>query len=228
MSIGRFIDIVKSDCIYKGVVYFYEYKGELVDVSNIKVRISNGIAKDIYKIHPLTGDVLGCYRSAPHAAKNHNVTSGAITTAINGKKSCSGFYWSYTESINLLEYSFYFDEILKINPSDLCIIDRYTTMSSAAEAEKVSIASISHAVKSRGYCNGFLFCRENDYKELCSSKLKKPLKRKIIRVGNDGSIKEYEKIADAAKELSVNSGRICEAIKRKIVYFDIKWEYSKN
>lgn len=98
-----------------------------------------------------------------------------------------------------------------------------------ANKEKVFSSSISFAIKNRSSCNGFWYCFYDEIKNIDSVFLKKPLKRKIIIINEETKEeKKYSKIADAAKEFNVNSGRICEAIKNSTLFLNHKWEYINN
>lgn len=101
---NRVAILCRNKLIYKDFIYSFEYMGELVEVSNFKKRVSNGVAKTVYKFDTVSGKLIDKYKSLSHAAKYIPVSFKAIYQAIVKKGSCYGYYWSYENSINLSEY----------------------------------------------------------------------------------------------------------------------------
>ncbi len=219
---------VANKMIYKDVLYSSDYLGEIVNIGNYKERVSNGVAKVVYRINPETGTTECKYNNMREAAVHNKVSAGAIKLAVKNKRKCVGFYWSCFNTINLIDYSQCEYEIYKIRKSDLSIEQVHTSLSVCAKSENVSCQSIFYSIKNRSYCNGFLFCKKEDYELVKNMPLKNKLNKPINRVSDNGDVVSYDKIADAASEFYVNSGRICEAIKKGNVYLNYKWEYSNN
>jgi hypothetical protein len=225
---GRKLNHVWSMCEkkshWKDWIFSSEYLGESISVASFTKRIVNGSPKQVFKICSDTMDIIAVYPTVKKASESAGTTSSAIKYGAVNKCILAGYFWSYNRDINKLDFKKPL-VIYKIDPYTQEIYRQYSSFSEAAREENVKVSSIHLACTKKSYCDGYIYSKTpfiniSDYG--------KQLKRKIFKINKSGVACIYNKIADAANELSVNSGRICEAIKNGIEYMGYKWKYYKQ
>lgn len=217
--------ICKNNFLFNGYIYSFEYLGGSVDISKFKKRVTNGVSNIVYKIDIYSGEIVGKFKNCTDAAKSMKIRSSAVGAAINKKSNCNGFYWSYSDKFDITEFKTGFNEVCKLNMYG-DVVCQYKSISEASKHELVSSASISYAIKNMGTCNGHRFVLYKNLHKVNINDFKKPLKTAVIRVCYESKEEKiYEKLTDAAKEINVNNGRICEAIKNNKILNGYQWQY---
>jgi len=220
--------LCEKKCLYKGFIFSFDFLGYTVNATDFKERISNGVKKEVYQIDMYSGAVIKKHKSLSAAAEVIAGSFKAIYGAIIRKRGCCGYYWSYTSNNVLSDFDCMTKKVCKVD-SDMNILTIYDSVKDAANKEKVSTSSISYAIKSKGTCNDYWYCFYDKIDSLNTGDFKKPLRRQIVIINQyTQESRRYSKIADAAKEFNVNSGRICEALKNKTLFLDYKWDYLNN
>lgn len=223
---NRIGTICKNKSSYKGFIFSFEYMGEKVTPSNFLVRVPNGVKKPIYKIDIYDGNAIKSYKSISEAARRNGVHLAAISAAIIKKTNCIGFYWSCEENINVSEYYSGVKEVCKICPKTFTILKTYSSMSESEREEQICDGGISFLVKNKSIRNGYGYCLYSELDNIKLSDFRKPNTREIVSINEiDNSKKHYKKLRDAARELNINSGRICEALKLGKTLNGCKWTY---
>lgn len=167
------------------------------------------------------GNLLKKWDSATEAAEFYNVTDGAICNSARFKGSCSGFFWSKENNIDVNEYSFRTNELIyKYCPETKKLIAEYWSCIEAAKENNTNKSLIMRACKGGYKVNGFYYSTTL-YDEYIPKK-KIVLKNKIIYLYDlDGNfIREFSSKEEICSffNISTKSNDITTAIRTERQY----------
>lgn len=105
----------------------------------------------------LDGRLIYKWNSVVEAAEKIGVSDTAILNAKKFKGSCKNYFWSYTDSIDIKEYTHYSGRTCYKYDVNGKYIESYTSFKEAAVYNNVPMQSIQRAVKGGYKVNGFYY-----------------------------------------------------------------------
>jgi hypothetical protein len=142
---------------YKGA-YILSWVDEGNKISIDKYSSDKTQNKSVYKICPLTKNVLGKYNKITDAAIENDATLKNISEAIINKGRCNGFYWIYeTElhNIDTIKFTKPSRPVFGVNKKGEVV--EYFAANIAEKHFGLSKGSICNAVKYKYRCKGYLW-----------------------------------------------------------------------
>lgn len=121
------VEEVNLDQINERQIYWIKfYNSQVPNGYNVRSGGEDPGRKEVYKIDPITNQILECYGSAMTAAEANNLDLSQLTKVCRhqwGCVSCHGFKWSYKDNYDKEKIS---EEILGRDKSPVCQIDPYS------------------------------------------------------------------------------------------------------
>lgn len=157
------------------------------------------------------GNLLKSYISALEASKVVERDISNIYGAINEKRTCNGFLWSYNNLINITDYNLYNTNNYYIYNVDGFLVNEFNKMSEVIEFLDTNSANLSRAVKANYKISGYFVSTEKyDKLQILVSRTSEKLNRYSL----DGIyIDSFNTVRDAKEKLNLKLSSISSALK---------------
>lgn len=157
------------------------------------------------------GNLLKSYISALEASKVVERDISNIYGAINEKRTCNGFLWSYNNLINITDYNLYNTNNYYIYNVDGFLVNEFNKMSEVIEFLDTNSANLSRAVKANYKISGYFVSTEKyDKLQIIVSRTSEKLNRYSL----DGIyIDSFNTVRDAKEKLNLKLSSISSALK---------------
>lgn len=219
-------------CIYKrvvngGTLVNHTDGGNANFINNIGAY--NNAFKKVTYMYDLDGNFVKEFPSQSEAGRYIGKCDSYVFNSIKYNKNAGDFLFTHnfmgekikTDNFNIKRKN---KPILKLDLFDFSIIFKYRSLKHAAFAEGVNHSSIFSAIKKHTICNGSFWLRESDYLKINEFNFKRRKPMEIVRIGEDGSRKNYDSIKNACTEFGVHFTSISMAIKNKKKSCGFFWE----
>jgi hypothetical protein len=159
------------------------------------------------------GNLLKSYESAIEASKIIERDISNIYGAINEKRTCNGFLWSYNNLINISEYNLHNPNKYYIYDVDGFLVEEFEKMSDAILFLDTNSGNLNRAIRANYKISGYFISTEK-YDKLQIIVNKKS--EKLNRYSLDGIyIDSFDTIIQAKNKLDLKLASISSAIKLK-------------
>lgn len=157
------------------------------------------------------GNLLKSYTSALEVSKIFEICISNIGDAINNKRTCKGFLWSYSNSIDILEYHIYITKNYYIYNPDGNLVNEFEKAIDVVEFLNTDSSNLSRAIKANYKVSGYFVSNEkHDKLQITISKLS----GKLNRYSLEGKyIDSFKTVKEAKAKLELNLSSISSAIK---------------
>lgn len=126
--------------------------------------------KEVYKIDPVSNQIIECYASATAASVVNNIDLSSLTKVCRGEQnSCNGYKWAYKDNYNLEEIkekqiTNHTTAVYQIDCYSGKIIKKFNTIKDAAKELNISYTNISNALSGKNKtAGGYNWCDCNKY-----------------------------------------------------------------
>lgn len=172
------------------------------------------------------GTLIKSYSSALEASKSIERAISNIYNAINDKRICANYLWSYNSIIELSDYTINIDNNYYLYNSDGFLIEEFNSLSEIVAFLGTNNGNITRAVKANYKISGYFISTEKyDKLQIVVSKNTEQLNRYTI----DGTyIDSFKTVSEAKQKLGLKLGSISTSIKLNRTCNGFRWTRNDN
>lgn len=179
----------------------------------------------------LNGNLLQQWNSLKEVTETKSFGKDSVVTSIKKKKSYGGFYWSFTEIIDINEYIDSVKTEINVYNSNGDFLNSFDSIVNAAKFYDVKSASISNAIKECSKLHGLIFCKsdmsiDDFFKKITDRKI--VVKTPIYKYDNISGkfLEKFDSVKEAAIKCNLKShSRIISAAKYGKMSGGYRWSY---
>lgn len=174
----------------------------------------------------VNGTLVKSYSSALEASKSIERSISNIYSAINDKRICAGYLWSYNSIIELSDYTININNNYYLYNTDGFLIEEFNSLSEIVAFLGTNNGNITRAVKANYKISGYFMSTEKyDKIQIVVSKNSEQLNRYTI----DGTyIDSFKTVSEAKQKLGLKLSSISAAIKLNRTCNGFRWTRNDN